>query len=210
MGNADSGARRDDARQGTGLASRLHRTVDVLSGENLLVNRPNSGSIIFMRSLIVSALLLTLALLVKNLADPDSSWKPSWYQIRAEIRDHVGWFGAILAAAYAGFYARYAGQWSYLASLYNQIMATGSTLTRDQRSGETFLNWQAAFLEDSYRLHLDRKDVFHVLVKQLLDDDKVRKAFKEAVTEDVFDKMMSRHLPGGPSRKVPGEGATAC
>lgn len=172
---------------------RLLRLVDFLSGEWMLKARSNSGSVIFLRSVLVSGLIFAVGLSIKCAADPTTSSEFSFFQLRMEVRDQIGWLGAIFAAAYAGFYARYASQWSYIASLYNQIMATASGLTEEQKQGRTFLNWQAAFIEDCYFLHLDRKEVFTVVIKQMLGNEMVLNCFLNSAPERVVNDVLHRN-----------------
>ncbi|WP_202840930.1 hypothetical protein [Luteimonas saliphila] len=172
---------------------RLLKAVDFLSGEWMLKNRSNGGALIFLRSALVSTLIFAAGVSIKCAVDPTSGSDLSFFQFRLEIRDHLGWLGATFAATYAGFYARYASQWSYLASLYNQIMATASGLTDEQRKSSSFLNWQAAFIEDSYFLHLDRKKVFSVIIEQMLADQTILKCFVESAPSDVVDDVLTRY-----------------
>ena len=83
----------------------------------------------------MSTYVFALGLLIKCAVDPDTLPSFSLYELRVEVRDHLAWLGAIFAAAYTGFYARYASQWNYISSLYNQIMATASTRTAARRPG---------------------------------------------------------------------------
>jgi len=167
--------------------------VDWLSGEWLLTGRPNSGAVVFLRSLLVSAYFIIFALAFKCAVDPDTSKDFSLYALRSVLRDHLGWIGTVFAATYVGFYSRYASQWGYLASLYNQIMATASGLPNEERENESFLNWQAGFIEDCYFLHLDRKPIFAILIKEMLSDSAIRMCFVDAAPRDVSQEVLGRH-----------------
>lgn len=132
--------------------------------------------------------------------DPDTSSELSLYELRSLLRDHIGWLGAIFAATYVGFYTRYASQWNYIAGLYNQIMATASGLPEAQHNNQNILNWQAGFIEDCYYLHLDRKEVFAFVIKQMLEDPAILKCFIESAPEKVSQKVLERNglaLPAG-------------
>ena len=176
-----------------GLVKTLLSVVDWLSGEWMLHGRPNSGAIVFLRSLLVSVLLFASALAFWCAVDPDTSSEFSPYELRSILRDHIGWLGAIFAATYVGFYSRYASQWNYIASLYNQIMATASGLPEAQRNNQTILNWQAGFIEDCYYLHLDRKEIFSLVIKQMLDDPAIIKCFIESAPKTVSQKVLERN-----------------
>ena len=138
-------------------------------------------------------MIFAAGLAIKSAVDPTTRFEFSLEQAQISIRDNMGWLGAILAVTYAGFYARYASQWNYIASLYNQIMATASTLDDTQRNAETFLNWQAAFIEDCFYLHLDRKEVFKIVIKQMLDNESILECFKESAPDDVVSKVLARN-----------------
>jgi hypothetical protein len=178
----------------------LLNIVDFLSGEWMLSRRSNSGSVIFLRSALVSVLAFAVALGLKSAVDPSTNSDFSFHQLRIEVRDHIGWLGAILAVVYAGFYARYSSQWSYLAGLYNQLMATASTLSEEQRNGRTFLNWQVAFIEDCYFLLLDRKEIFSVVIKQTLEKPLALQCFVDSSPERVVNDVLERN---GISRPLP-------
>jgi hypothetical protein len=167
--------------------------VDFLSGEWMLRHRSNNGSVIFLRSVLVSILAFAVALSLKSAVDPSTSSHFSFQQLRIEVRDHISWLGAILAVVYAGFYARYSSQWSYLASLYNQIMSVAAGLSDEQLGGRTFLSWQAAFVEDCYFLHLDRKEIFSVVIKQTLAKPLALKYFIESAPERVVSDVLARN-----------------
>ncbi|WP_019305320.1 hypothetical protein [Xanthomonas oryzae] len=172
---------------------KLLSFVDWLSGEWMLHGRSNSGAIVFLRSLLVSVFVFGAALMFRCAVDPDTSNGFSLYALRSLLRDHVGWLGAIFAATYVGFYTRYASQWSYISSLYNQIMATDSSLPETERDNETILNWQAAFIEDCYYLHLDRKEIFALVIKEMLDNPSIVKCLIESAPRTVSQKVLERN-----------------
>lgn len=172
---------------------RILRLVDWLSGEWMLHDRSNSGAIVFLRSLLVSLCIFFATLMFRAAIDPDTSSNLSIYAARAYLRDYIGWFGAIFAATYVGFYTRYASQWNYIANLYNQIMATVASLPTDERDNKTILNWQAAFVEDCYHLHLDRKEVFSIVIKQMLSNPSVLKCFIESTPDNISKKVLERN-----------------
>ena len=126
------------------------KAVDWMSGEWMLRHHANNGAIIFLRSLLVTAWLFGLALLAVSAIDPNTTREFSLHELRSLARDHIEWLGAILAATYVGFYSRYASQWNYIATLYNQIMATCTSIPVSRRNdNQTLHNWQAGFIEDT-------------------------------------------------------------
>ena len=159
----------------------------------MLRHRSNSGSIIFLRSVIVSVYVFAFALWLRAIIDPETSWQPSLEEARISVRDGIPWLGAIFAAVYAGFYSRYASQWSYIAGLYNQIMAASAVTTVPEEENEALLNWQAAFIEDCYHLHLDRKQVFAFVIKQMLGEEAVLKTFISCTPDDIVDEILKRN-----------------
>lgn len=174
---------------------RLFAIVDWLSGEWMLMNRPNSGAIIFMRSLKVALLIFFSVLVIISSLDPDRGMTFSLPELQRLIIDKIHWLGAIFAATYTGFYTRYASQWSYLANLYNQIMSVKSIATEEQKGGRSFVNWQAGFIEDAMFLHLDRKPVFALPIRDLLHDPSILKAFITSSPPKLVDDALVRHIP---------------
>lgn len=80
--------------------------------------------------------------------------------------------GAVFAAAYVAFYARFSAQWNYLASLYNQIAATALTLPINESQSDPRMHaWRAAFVEDAVDLHLAGKSMFKSAVMHYLSGD---------------------------------------
>lgn len=172
----------------------IFRCVDWLSGEWLLNKRPNGGAVVFVRSLKVSFLIFFLCLGLISVIDPARTFHPSLRELQIIVLDKFAWFGAIFAATYAGFYARYSSQWSYLSGLYNQIMATKSSLPEIERSNSSLLHWQAGFIEDCYLLHLDRKDIFSLPIQYMLSDAAILKTFKESCSDKISRTVISRHV----------------
>ena len=74
-------------------------------------------------------------------------------------------------------------------------MAVKSTLSHSQKESESFVNWQAGFIEDAMFLHLDRKPVFQVPIKFFLEDTNVMKAFISGSSSDLVDEALERHIP---------------
>ncbi|OOX14352.1 hypothetical protein Xbuh_19340 [Xanthomonas axonopodis pv. bauhiniae] len=166
--------------------------MDWLSCEWTLKHRSNSGSIVFLRSLIVSLYIFAFALWLPQVVDPDRTWSPSVRETQIAVRDNFAWLGAIFAALYTGFYARYASQWTYIAGLYNQIKSAASTSSIPIEKNEPLLNWQSGFIEDCYHLHLDRKEVFAFIIKQMLSDTVMQNNFIECTAPEIADIVLER------------------
>lgn len=172
---------------------KILRLVDWLGGEWMLRTRPNSGSVVFLRALLVAIYVFVFALWLKSVIDPSRTWQPSMREAQIAVGEHLPWLGAIFAASYTGFYARYASQWSYIAGLYNQIMAAASTSPTALEKNASLLNWHAAFIEDCYYLHLDRKPVFAFLIKQMLQDDVVLNTFIDCTPPEIVKTVLARN-----------------
>lgn len=69
--------------------------------------------------------------------------------------------GATFGATYAALYTRFSSQWTYLAGLYNQLMATQAhaPIDNDPERAGIYLAWEAAFIEDADDLHLSTKPI---------------------------------------------------
>lgn len=159
--------------------------VDILvyciSGEFFLNKRPNGGTVVFLRSIFVTALLLIVVLPIKVFCAKNAVPACSPSQFKVEIGEMLPWAGAIFAAAYAAFYSRFSAQWAYLAALYNQIMATSVALApMNTDAASRMAVWRAAFIEDAIDLHLARKSMFRsVIIEYLSTDQAVVDAFFE-------------------------------
>ncbi len=165
----------------------LHRTVRILSAEFMLTwphRRANGGTLIFARTLWVSLLLYFLTLLAREILDPLSTWQLDAKELRHAIHDTIPWFGAFYAAVYTALYARFSSQWTYLAGLYNQIMAA---MSRPDHDEGVLSSWQAAFIEDAEELHLALKPMYAELIRSWAAEDRVRTSYV-------------REVPGGSTR----------
>jgi hypothetical protein len=113
----------------TASARTIHRLgwlISWMSGEYLLtwLRYPNGGTVVFLRTLHVTIIVVTGGIIFTELADPNTELSFSAWELRSLLASHVGWFGAVFAAVYALLYARFSSQWTYLAGVYNQIKAT--------------------------------------------------------------------------------------
>ncbi len=159
----------------------MDKLVYILSGEFALAGRPNGGTAVFLRSLWVTLLIYLLVLPIKSYCSKGAVFQFSAAQLRIEVGETLPWVGAIFAGAYAAFYSRFAAQWSYLASLYNQIMAACVVLTPENRtSNQALVIWNAAFIEDAQDLHLAGKSMFKAIVVGLLQNEQIVRVFLES------------------------------
>lgn len=150
-----------------------------LSAEWLLGCRPNGGTTVFVRSLWVSGIFFGITVILSVLLywDCERSSLPS--DLRAAVLRIAPYGGGVFAFAYTALYARFASQWSYLANLYNQIMAVqASNAACDE---EAMNDWKAGFIQDALELHLAAKPMFAEVIQSMLADSSVRGAFVRGV-----------------------------
>jgi hypothetical protein len=103
----------------------INKLVKILSGEWLLDNRPNGGTVIFLRALWVAGLVYAASIAVKvAVSCPPDCWQALRSMNQAAKSNFLPFAAGTFAFAYTALYARFASQWSYLANLYNQIMET--------------------------------------------------------------------------------------
>ncbi len=183
--------------RGRGLLSILFSVWSVLvsavSCEFLLTRFrfPNGSGVIILRSL-ASAILVYLAVLgLQNALDPTRSWSFCWIEFRTQVRDTLHWYGAIFGALYAGFYARFASQWTYLANVYNQIKAAEC---QDGCNKDPLAEWKAGFIEDAEELHLATKPLIASVLRAWGSDEDVKQKFAASAPGGArrFDALMGR------------------
>jgi hypothetical protein len=168
----------------------LRHAFDAFSGEWMLKRSANGGRVVFARAVLVTSIVYGVSLLVRLLllAKADSSF--TWEFIQEKSVDTLPWIAAIFAAVFAGLYSRFASQWSYLATTYNDYMSARMQTPINNGQADPFHHrtmklWEAAFVEDDYDLHLWRKRMFAPLVRELLQDVEVEKIFKESTHDGV-------------------------
>jgi hypothetical protein len=162
--------------------------IHYLSGEFLLKKMPNGGTAVLIRSGIISLGLYFAAIAIKSRIVPGATWHFDLTQLRLIVADTIPWFGAIFAGVYVALYSRFASQWNYLASLYNQIMQTAVQNPPAGVTNETALRlWQAGFIEDAEDLHLAGKPMFASVIRSMLAKPETRGFFIS-------------HAPGGAER----------
>ncbi len=165
-----------------------------LSAEFLLRKCANGGDIIFYRTLIITFLFYAMAIGVRSYTNPAAVFDFSYAQLKIEIFQTLPWLGAIFAGVYAALYSRFVSQWNYLANFYNQIMHMLVTVQDSDLNKKQLASWQASFVEDAFELHLACKSMFYPMVKTLLEDADVRKAFQENATEGMKKSLKLKQL----------------
>lgn len=162
----------------------MERAVNFFSGEFFLNDRPNGGTAVLLRSVWITAILFVILLPIKAYFAKDTIFMTfSFEQMKASIGEMIPWAGAIFAGSYVALYARFAAQWNYLASLYNQLMATCISLPPAQLASRGVANWKAAFIEDALDLHLARKSLFKMVIVEMLQDGDVVRSFLDSTLD---------------------------
>lgn len=158
------------------FASQLLR---LLSGEFILNWLPNGGGVVLARALISTVLLYLGAVGLRDYLAPHASLAFDATKLAAGVRDTLPWAGAIFAAIYAAFYARFASQWSYLAGLYNQIMAcqVQTPWESHPKSRQAYASWMAGFIEDAEDLHLAARPMYAAVIDSMLSRPEVRDTY---------------------------------
>jgi hypothetical protein len=154
--------------------------------------RPNGGALILARTTQVTAEIYGVTLLaLYALANPGGPrcLESAWDQVRSDLRDTLPWVGAIFAVVYAALYTRFAAQWSYLASLYNQIKEAELGLkprSRSARNDRVLCEWKAAFIEDCQTLHLAAKPCFASIILGWSHHECVRAAYARHTAGGIY------------------------
>jgi len=170
-----------------------HKFARVASFEWFLTpTRPNGGDIVLARSLCVALELTAVALVLRNLIDPDLGWTFSLNSLALQVIELAPWFVAAAGAVYAALYARFSSQWGYLAALYNQIKQVEIELLHagasdEQKAEEKLAQWKAGYIEDAQDLHLHTKGNIAGIIHFWGNDAEVVSAF-------------TRWAPGGKER----------
>lgn len=152
---------------------------NVLAGEFFLYRWPNGGTAIFVRTVWITSLLYTCALLLRAVGYTNWSLGIDLDKLSSEVAETTTWLGAIFAAVYTALYARFSSQWSYLASVYHQMksaIVSGPENPSDEQLDQISY-WKAAFVEDAEDLHLVRKKMFAMTAWEWLKEDQVAKCF---------------------------------
>jgi hypothetical protein len=184
--------------------------VECGSGEYLLVEtKRNGGGIVFLRALHSTFVVLSIALIFRNVLDPTRSLAFSSHELLTQLSAIGPWFGTVFAATYVGLYSRFASQWSYLAGVYNQIKAAEC---RKPEDGNCLAEWKAGFIEDAEDLHLIGKSVFGSIARAWLQDMLVCTAYEAHTLNGSARLTALRHwlgLPGPAKRPLSANERTA-
>lgn len=166
------------------------------TGEFVLKNRPNSGSIIIFRSLWVSIILFICAITLSEITNKKTifPFQFSLNELATAIHEKLEWFAAFIGFSYLALYSRFASQWSYLADLYNRIMQSradnadsNSLYTYDEKKKlsklsqreQIYAYWLAGFIHDARDLHLSDKDSYKSVIESMLKLPGVSEALGE-------------------------------
>lgn len=129
-------------------------------------------------------------------------------EFRREIFESLDALGALWAWAYAALYVRFASQWAYLASLYNEIVRTSieTDVSASPERQKLLDEWIASFIEDAEDLHLATKRMFVPAIRHWLENEGVKQAFIDGAqggnvryealrkcVEDAFDRQSKLH-----------------
>ncbi len=162
------------------ISKTFYTTFWLLSGEFLLTwrhRRANGGSVIFIRCIIVTIIIYSLAVILSEVLDPSKQMVFSSVALRFAIKNTLPWFAAIFAAIYAALYTRFASQWTYLAGLYNQIKSTQAQVAGTTAADEVIASMKAGFMEDADVLHLALKQEFASLIMAWSEEREVKEIF---------------------------------
>lgn len=160
-----------------------HAFAHAASFEWLLTpTRPNGGDIVLARAFCVALEMAILVLVLRNVLDPDLSWDFSAPSLKAQLIELAPWFAAAAGAVYAALYARFSSQWSYLATLYNQIKQTEIQLLNPSvpdlmTAQDRLAQWKAGYIEDAQDLHLHTKSNIAGIIHFWSRDSNVAEAF---------------------------------
>ena len=146
--------------------------LSIASGELLLRERANSGGVVLARSVIIAALVYGATVALKAILEPGAVLRFDAANLREVVKDTLPWAGAIFAGVYATLYGRFSSQWLYLATLYNQLMATQAQAPDYDYSG-----WKAGFIEDAEDLHLSLKPMYATIIADMLKEDTIRERY---------------------------------
>ncbi|ABR91918.1 Hypothetical protein mma_1740 [Janthinobacterium sp. Marseille] len=133
----------------------------ILVAEYVVVSRGNGGGVIILRAAIITIELLIASLIGIHLIDGTSFHSICDREFWKEVKEVTPWFAATYGAVYAALYTRFSSQWTYLASLYNQIKQAEfeyySNKDRDESALHRLAEWKAGYIEDAFVMHLAKK-----------------------------------------------------
>jgi hypothetical protein len=154
-----------------------------LSGEFLLDWKANGGTVVLLRAIWIGFLGFLFTAVARELLDPQSVFGFSFQNLRKAVYSAMPAGGAFFAGSYAALYARFASQWTYLAGVYNQIMAAKLRPIEGPEARLALSRWQAGFIADAQELHLALKPMFVAVITGMLSEKDVRAAYVDANDE---------------------------
>jgi hypothetical protein len=148
----------------------------------LTPTQPNGGDIVLLRAVCVALEMVLVTLILMNVLDPCLSWYFSVHALQTQLIELSPWFAAATGAVYAALYTRFSSQWSYLATLYNQIKQTevqllGNTAEGVSNAKDKLAQWKAGYIEDAQDLHLHTKPNIAGIIHFWSQDSTVADAF---------------------------------
>ncbi|WP_155629303.1 hypothetical protein [Burkholderia territorii] len=154
----------------------LNVIVSLFSGEWMLTEclKANGGEAVVLRACWVTGLIaiITIALRLEWIRNADGTA----ISLVKHLIDIGGWLSAVFGGVYLALYTRFSSQWSYLASLYNQIKQAEATAGS---VASVIAGWKAGFIEDAENLHLACKSSFAPVIKVWSADSAVALAFEK-------------------------------
>lgn len=94
------------------------------------------------------------------------------------------WLALLFGAVYTSLYVKFSSQWSYLATLYNQIKQVEIQIHSNEKISESALKllseWKAGYIEDAFTLHLYAKKNVAIVIYHWGNSTDVKKAFLES------------------------------
>jgi hypothetical protein len=163
-----------------------------LSGEFLLDRKANGGTVVLLRAVWIGILGTLFVAIMRELLDPYSVCGFSLHNFRKAIYSAMPAGGGFFAGSYAALYARFASQWTYLAGVYNQIMAAKLRPIEGDESRLALRRWQAGFIADARELHLAFKPMFVSVIAAMLSEKDVRAAYLDANGEKELATLEAR------------------
>ncbi|VWD45039.1 hypothetical protein BLA39750_05674 [Burkholderia lata] len=184
------------------LSDGIDCIVNRISGEWLLskLGLSNGGSVIVLRALFVSLLVLFIAepasLAIKDVLDPSRAWSFDGHRLANYLVTHLTTIAVVFGSVYTALYARFSAQWRYLADVYNKIKEAEVKYSTQDNAAERLAEWKAGFAEDAQELHLATKKIFAQVIRTWLTDEKVKAAFINYTTggEERYRNLMSSVL----------------
>jgi hypothetical protein len=170
--------------------------VYLATGEFLLRGQSNGGTVIFLRSALTGLVLFGIAIATAGVLQTGFHLGIDGQIVGNLVATNLPWAGAMFAGAYAAFYTRFSSQWSYLAGVYNQLMAAQVQTPVDATPARrrAYAVWKAGIVEDAYTLHLATKKMFAPLIVDFLEEADVFNAFKETsvISHKGLQSLLSR------------------